>query len=330
MTGFFTKVKIPEPGFEIDYHSRLFFMGSCFSDYIGSRMQACKFFVCHNPFGVIFNPVSIGNGIMQLLKKEGFVEADLKFYNELWFSYSHSTKFSDTDRKRCLNKINDRFGVAKNAILKSNVLLLTLGTSWVYELKETGEIVANCHKIPPEKFRRYFSSVENTYETLYSSITEFRKSNPSVKIVFTVSPIRHWKDGAVDNQRSKAALILSIAKLLEDIEEVYYFPAYEIFMDELRDYRFYSRDMLHPSDSAIEYIWESFIDTFLRENAKNTLNQVQSILKRLNHRPFHKNTNSYQKFIISLEKDITDLQSVNTGIDFKDELNSLKMFNKNS
>jgi hypothetical protein len=323
MTGFFTKVKIPEPGFEVDYHSKLFFMGSCFSDYIGTRMQNSKFVVCHNPFGVIFNPVSIGNGTLQLLQKERFKEADLNFNNELWFSYSHSTKFSDTDKLKCLNKINVRFDEAKNAILKADVLLLTLGTSWVYELKGNGKVVANCHKIPSEKFNRYFSSVENTYEILYNAISELRKSNPSVKIIFTVSPIRHWKDGAIENQRSKAALILTIAKLQEDIEKVFYFPAYEIFMDELRDYRFYAQDMLHPSDSSIEYIWKCFIDTFLSDNAKDTLNQVQSILKRLSHKPFHKNTKAYQKFISSLRKDISDFHIQKTAIDFNDELNRL-------
>ncbi len=323
MNGFFTKVKIPEPGFEVDYNSNLFFMGSCFSDYIGKRMQSFKFNVCHNPFGVIYNPVSIGNGILQLLQKERFVEADLNFYNELWFSYSHSTKFSDTDKLRCLNKINVGFEDAKDAILEADVLLLTLGTSWVFELKETKKVVANCHKIPSEKFKRYFSSVDNTYDILYKAISELRKLNPSVKIVFTVSPIRHWKDGAIENQRSKAALILAIAKLQEDIKEVFYFPAYEIFMDELRDYRFYSQDMFHPSDSGIEYTWNCFIDTFFSNDAKGTLTQVQSILKKLDHRPFHKNTDTYQKFISSLSKEISDFQIKNAAINFKDELNSL-------
>ena len=324
MTGFFTKVKIPEPGFEIDYHSRLFFMGSCFSDYIGIRMQKFKFKVCHNPFGVIFNPVSIGNGMLQLLQKERFLETDLNFNNELWFSYSHSTKFSDTDKLECLNKINVRFDESKKAILKADVLLLTLGTSWVYELKENGEVVANCHKIPAEKFKRYFSSVENTYDILYNAISELRKLNPSVKIVFTVSPIRHWKDGAIENQRSKAALILAIAKLQEEINQVFYFPAYEIFMDELRDYRFYAQDMLHPSDSGIEYIWKCFIDTYFNNETKSTLTQVQSILKKLDHKPFHKNTETYQKFISSLRSEISGLQNKNTVIDFKEELKSLK------
>jgi len=319
MTGFFTKVKIPEPGFEVDYHSRLFFMGSCFSDYIGTRMQNSKFKVCHNPFGVIFNPVSIGNGILQLLQKERFVEADLNFNNELWFSYSHSTKFSDTNKLKCLNKINVGFEKAKNAILKADVLLLTLGTSWVYELKENGKVVANCHKIPSEKFNRSFSSVENTYDILYNAISQLRKSNGSVKIVFTVSPIRHWKDGAIGNQRSKAALILAIAKLQEEIKQVFYFPAYEIFMDEFRDYRYYAEDMLHPSALAVELVWDRFTDIFFNSDTQKTLKEVRKVITSFEHRPMHTSTKAYSKFLSDLEKKIKMLVQTYPFLDFSKE-----------
>ncbi len=323
MSDFFTKVEIPKPGFEADYHSGLFFMGSCFSDYIGSRMLRLKFNVCHNPFGIVYNPVSISNSIRLLMHKKTFVEEDLSFFNELWFSYAHNTHFSDADKQICLKRINASFKEAVTFIQKADVLYLTLGTSWVYELKETGEVVANCHKLPSENFKRYFSSIENTVENLYSGIESLRKSNSSLRIVFTVSPIRHWKDGAMENQRSKAALILAISKLQEQMKEVYYFPAYEIFMDELRDYRFYAEDMLHPSESGIEYTWKRFVDVFLSEKARGTMNEVTSILNRIDHKPLHKNTKAYIKFISSLRKDISDFQKKYRDIDFMQELQTI-------
>ena len=320
MSELITKVDIPKSGFKIDYRSTLFFMGSCFSDHIGRKMQRLKFSVCHNPFGVVYNPISISNCIRLLLQKEEFNNDDLNFYNELWFSYSHSTQFSDVDREACLNKINRNFLEAKNAIINADVLVLTLGTSWVYKLKETGEVVANCHKIPSEKFNRFFSSTDNTLENLVSVIKEIRESNQSVKIIFTVSPIRHWKDGAIENQRSKAALILTIAKLQEQLDEIYYFPAYEIFMDELRDYRFYASDMLHPSESGIEYTWNRFCSIYLSDETMSILSQVNSILNKIDHKPLHKNTKGYSKFISTLNMDITNFQKKYPHIIFNDEL----------
>ncbi len=320
MAEFVTRIKIIKPEFQIDYNSRLFFLGSCFSDYIGKKMQQLKFTICHNPFGIVYNPISICNSILQLLYKEKFIEKDLNFHNELWFSYSHNTQFSDVDKSLCLKRINKSFEEARNFIQKSDVLLFTLGTSWVYELKETGEVVANCHKIPSAKFNRRFSPVDVTTENFCNAIQELRKSNPSVKIVFTVSPIRHWKDGAVENQRSKAALLLAIAKVQEQLEDVFYFPVYEIFMDELRDYRYYADDMLHPSVSGIEYTWERFADTFLSEESKKIISKVQSILNKINHRPLHENTNAYLKFVSSLREEIIHFQKNYPDVDFSNEL----------
>jgi hypothetical protein len=324
MPDFFTKVQIPEPGFKIDYRNRLMFMGSCFSDLIGGRMQTLKFNVCHNPFGVVYNPLSVARSIKLLLNKEKFTEADISFYNELWFSYTHSTKFSDPDKRTCLKKINERFEQAKQFILQADVLFLSLGTSWVFELKDTGHIVANCHKMPSAEFNRFFSDVENTVGHLQGALEELKRSNAGLKIVFTVSPIRHWKDGAVENQKSKAALILAVSRLQELIEGTDYFPAYEIFMDELRDYRFYSEDLLHPSESGVEYTWKRFSETYFTEKTKKIQTEVNSVLNRTNHRPLHKNTEAYLDFVSSLKKDIAVLQEKYPFIDLNMEMNALR------
>lgn len=326
MTEFFTKVNVPDPGFNIGYQSKLLFMGSCFSELIGRKMQETKFNVIQNPFGVIYNPLSISKGLQQIMKNISFTEKDINFYNELWLSYSHSTKFSDTNKNTCLNTINSGLKKASDALQDIDVMVLTLGTSWVYELKKTGEVVANCHKIPAENFNRFFSSVNNTVDTLSQTIHELKEINSELKIIFTVSPVRHWKDGAIENQRSKAALILAVTEILQEFENVYYFPAYEIFMDELRDYRFYASDMLHPSESGIDYIWERFKETFFGDKALQIFSEVQSIKKRLDHRALHKNTTTYKKFISSLKKDIVSLQNKNPEIDFSAEIISLNDF----
>ena len=323
MAEFLTHVDIPAPGFHIDYKSTLLFMGSCFSDNIGSHMKALKFNVCHNPFGVVYNPASLANNLELLINKEQFTGDDLHYDNELWFSFSHYTLFSDPDKNNCLEKINRSFKAAKEHLTKTDIVLLTLGTSGAYQFKGSGKIVNNCHKLPANKFKRIFLSAQETFEVLKNSIQKLRSFNPDVKIVLTVSPIRHRKDGAIENQRSKAALIMAVSELVKKLEHIYYFPAYEIFMDELRDYRFYASDMIHPSEMAIQYIWERFSKTFLSPETLNIVSDVEKINKSLQHRPRHQEIDSYKKFQTALLKQIDSLTNRYPFIDFKEEVNRL-------
>jgi len=324
MPDFTTPVKLPDFPFKLDYTDKIFFMGSCFAEHMGARMQELKFQVCHNPFGVVYNPRSMANNLMQLLTKDSWQADELSFHNELWFSYSHYTLFSDTDKQQCLERINRQFLPAKKFILEADYLILTLGTSFTYCLKETGEVVSNCHKIPASKFDRSFLNVEQSSEVLGSMITELRKENPGLKVIFTVSPIRHWKDGAIENQRSKAALILAISKLQSSLEEVYYFPAYEIFMDELRDYRWYASDMLHPSEAAQELIWEKFSGSLMDEESISLMNNVERIVKSVKHKPRFPNTASYQKFLKKTLNNISLLEKEHIYINFSKEKAYLK------
>lgn len=320
MTDLITPVQIPQPLFEITYHSKLFFTGSCFSEYIGNKMKELRFLVCHNPFGVIYNPLSIATNLQLLLEKEVFTEDDLRFYNELWFSFNHYTFFSHPDKQICLDKINSSFSIAKKFINESDFIFITLGTSWVYRLKETGEVVANCHKQPAALFDRSFLTVELSFEALKLCIERIRKTNSAITFIFTVSPIRHWKDGAINNKRSKAALLLAIAKLQEWDNSIYYFPAYEIFMDELRDYRFYASDMLHPSERAQNYIWNKFIDNFISNEHKEILRNVEKIMASIKHKPYFPSTQSYQKFRSSVINKIVDISQKYTFLDLSDIL----------
>jgi len=324
MSAFFTKIDIPLPDFAIDYRSKLLFLGSCFVENIGKKMRELKFDTCINPFGVLYNPVSLANSINLLLEKQSFQKNDLSFYNELWFSYAHYTVFSDVDPDICVELINERFTLAHDYIGNADFVFITLGTSWMFKLKTTGQVVANCHKLPATNFEREFSSVENSFEQLKASIINLRKINPLVKFIFTVSPIRHFKDGAIENQRSKAALILTIAKLQNECSGIYYFPAYEIFMDELRDYRFYAEDMIHPSEAAIDYIWDLFSAIFINDISRKLATEIQKLNVAMNHRPRHLNTNSYKRFVETLTQKVETLSSHHPFLNFTQEREFLK------
>ena len=319
MTELVTRVEIPKPSFGIDYQSSILLMGSCFTEHIGKRMHRLKFNTLYNPFGVVYNPVFLTNQISMLIHKDSFTADDLHYFNELWFSFSHYTLFSDPDQNICLAKINEQFLTGKNFLLSSDVIIFTLGTSYAYKLHESGEVVANCHKMPADRFERFFSSSENSCSHLSDAIRKIRNTNPEVKFIFTVSPIRHWKDGAIDNMRSKAALIMAIAELQARFTGVYYFPVYEIFMDEMRDYRFYADDMLHPSSLATEMIWERFVQSFLTPDAINTSREIQSLLKSLDHRPMQTSSTGYKRFIRDLKYKLHTLENKYSFLNFQEE-----------
>ena len=317
MNEFITKIQIPKPPFEITYKSRLFFIGSCFSDHIGKQMKEFQFRVCYNPFGVIYNPLSIASSLELLIDKNGFSENDLSFYNELWFSYAHYTLFSHPDKETCLKTINTSFSEAKKFLTAADNLFITLGTSWIYRLKETGQVVANCHKQPSDLFERSLLKVDQSYEVLKKCIEKIRTINPDIKFIFTVSPIRHLKDGAIDNQRSKAAIILAVARLQEWLEDIYYFPAYEIFMDELRDYRFYASDMIHPSESARNYIWNRFTENFISDDALIIMQNVERIVTSIKHKPHFPDTISFRNFNKSIVEKIEEIEKKYPSLDCK-------------
>jgi hypothetical protein len=191
MTDFVTPVTISKPDYQISYQNSLFFMGSCFADYMGRKMKELGFSVCHNPFGVLYNPMSISGNLELIIDKERFTGDDISFYNELWFSYAHYTLYSNPEKKTCLANINSSFTEAREYITQANFFFITLGTSWVYRLKETGKVVANCHKQPASFFERSYLSSEQSYEALKHCIEKIREINSDVKFIFTVSPVRH-------------------------------------------------------------------------------------------------------------------------------------------
>ncbi|RUT73319.1 GSCFA domain-containing protein [Ancylomarina longa] len=309
MEIFRTVVDIPESPEKLSYHSSLFLMGSCFAENIGKILAENKFNLSINPFGVIYNPISVGNSLKILMEGKVFTQEDLNLSNDLWFSYAHHGKFSNLDADICLENINSQMQKASLELANADILFLTFGTSWVYELLETGEIVSNCHKQSSKLFHRYRLDVDEIVKLYKELIVSLSLYNPSLKIIFTISPIRHWKDGAHGNQLSKATLLLAVDQLVQLFDQVSYFPSYEIVMDELRDYRFYADDMIHTNTLTEKYIWSRFVDTYMEKDTLTLMKKVKKIISAANHRPFNPDSESHQQFITKVLLDMSDLEN---------------------
>jgi len=297
-TKFRTEVQIPDYSWKISYKSSVVFMGSCFTENVGQKMADLKYQVDINPFGILYNPVSVANGIRLLLQTKTFQQDDLIEHQGVWHSFFHHGRFSSVDATETLKEINDRLQFSSGFLKNADFLLITFGTAWVYRYQKSGEIVSNCHKIPAKEFVRDKLTVSEIVEIYRMLLDELWKVNPDLKIVFTLSPIRHWKDGAIENQRSKSTLLLAIEELVQLYEQnCSYFPSYEIVMDELRDYRFYAADMLHLNDVAVDFIWTRFQESMIEAESRKTSLAVRKIMDAFQHRPIRKNSPEFKKFI---------------------------------
>jgi GSCFA family. len=270
-------------------------MGSCFAENMGERLRKYGFDSDVNPFGILYNPLSIASSLERLMSGSPFTEAELFQYNGLWHSYAHHGNFSAVTAGETLEKINERLMTAAVRLSDYGVLLVTFGTAWVYRKRDDDRIVANCHKVPERNFTRSRLSVEDITSLWIPLLQKLKQHNPDLRVLFTVSPIRHWKDGAHENQLSKATLLLAIEQLRERCS-VDYFPAYELMMDELRDYRFYAADMLHPSELAIDYIWDRFVASCFDKTTRETMREVEQINRAMSHRPLNPDSEEYLRF----------------------------------
>ena len=305
---FRTEIPIPKNQNPMDYNSKIVSLGSCFAENIGEKFEYFKFQNSVNPFGIIFNPVSIENIISRIVRQKNFTEEDIFFHNECWHCYEVHSELSNPDKDQFLTSLNLIIQQSKNLIIQSTHIIITYGTSWIYKLKATDEIVANCHKVPQKEFEKEILSVEIIQKSIQNTITIIQKVNPYCNVIFTVSPVRHIKDGFVENQRSKAHLITALQASIFHLPSSSYFPSYEIMMDELRDYRFYTEDMLHPNQVAIDYIWERFFLTQITETVYPIMEEVCAIQKGLAHRPSNPTSKSHQLFLANLTQKITLLQ----------------------
>ena len=284
----------------IDYNSKLLMLGSCFSENIGTKLNHFKFQATQNPFGILFHPKAIEKLITNSINKKKYLSEDLIFQNEIWHSFDAHSSVSSVNEKVILNTLNTAILDTNKKLKEASHIIITLGTSWVYRFIETDTIVANCHKIPQKKFLKELLTVAEITAILEAIIVLLKSVNTEIQLTFTVSPVRHLKDGFSENTQSKAHLIAALHTILPE-QNVSYFPSYEIMMDELRDYRFYAEDMIHPNKTAINYIWEKFADTYFSEETKSTMAEVDAIQKGILHRPFHENSEQHQQFLKKLE-----------------------------
>jgi len=293
---FRTTLPVQTSDFHLTHSDKVMILGSCFAENMGLLLKESGFQVSLNPFGVLYNPASVGMALHRLWQNQPFRVEELVEHEGLFHSFSHHGSFSGADPKRTIEKINTSFKKAVVELQDASCLMITFGTSWVYTLPSTDQIVANCHKLPEDHFLRRRLTV-NEIEYFFIELLEMLfQAKPDLKVLFTVSPIRHMKDGAHENTLSKSTLHLAIDGLRESFENVYYFPAYELMMDDLRDYRFYAEDMLHPSIVAQRYIWDHFSDTCFSKQTKEIVRQVQQIRKAMEHKPFRPDDEAYRRF----------------------------------
>lgn len=315
--NFTTKIPISKSNTPISYDSKIVLLGSCFAENIGEKFEYFKFQNTVNPFGIIFNPVSIEKLISRIVNQQKFTENDIFFHNERWHCYDMHSDLSHENKEKFLLQLNRIIQQSNNRIIESTHIIITYGTSWIYKLKSTNEVVANCHKVSQSEFEKEILTVETIQKSIQNTIDFIRRVNPNCNIIFTVSPVRHIKDGFIENQRSKAHLITAIHDTVNrQLTTTNYFPSYEIMMDELRDYRFYAPDMLHPNQIAIDYIWEQFILTQIEETQFPIMQEVCSIQKGLAHKSFHPSSESHQKFLIAINQKIKVVQKQFPNIDF--------------
>ena len=301
---------------------RLMVIGSCFATHIGGRLSQMKWQAEVNPFGVLYNPQSIAQALTMLASRCALTEEELTLFpNEGWSTWMHHSTFSCLERSEALALINARMEQASQMLLNADTLIITFGTAWVYRLRETGQTVGNCHKMPERLFIRQRLSVDEIIEEYAALLERLWSANPKLRIIFTISPVRHLKDTLHGNQLSKSTLLLAVDALCQRFpEKSYYFPAYEIVIDELRDYRFYADDMAHPSPQAVEYVWERFVEHCTDAEAQRFMAQWAKVTKALEHRPFRPDSPQYRSFVAQTLNTINELKDQYPHIEVDKEI----------
>jgi hypothetical protein len=310
---------------QVNIRDHIMLVGSCFTDHISKRLSQYKFHVLENPNGILFNPASISHSISNYINGKKYKGSDLFYFNELWNSWEHHSVFSHPGKRDCLDEINDSVELAHEFLSYTNWIIITLGSSFVYELKDdslggvAGYVAANCHKVPAQHFNHRllsFTEVENYLESIVLSLKQYI---PGIKIVFTISPVRHSREGLVENNRSKALLHSGVHSMIQNHENVFYFPSYELVIDDLRDYRFYAEDLIHPNYQATNYVWEKFSEAVIDEESRLLMKQLHPIHLALNHRAMHPGSAQHKKFLNSMLEKTKQLMDQFPFLDLSEE-----------
>ena len=304
---------------KINHQHKLLLIGSCFTEQIGNKLAHHKFRVLDNPNGILFNPISITKSIWSYINNKQYGANDLFYQNENWNSWEHHSRFSHPDQQACVDGINASQNRAHEFLRSADWLLITLGSAFVYELAEKS-VVANCHKVPTDKFNKRLLQLEEVVSALQQMQEGLSAINPYLKIIYTISPVRHLRDGFVENNRSKATLHLAVQQLTQ-LANTFYFPAYELVMDDLRDYRFYAEDMVHPNYAATNYVWKKFIATSIDEPSQELMKEINNINAAKSHKAFNPASDQHKKFLQANLERVKKLQQQFPYINFEEEIN---------
>lgn len=323
-------IQLPEFPHKISYRHRLLLSGSCFTEHIGDHLSALKFKVLQNPHGILFDPLSVAHSLVSYIRPQVYQGADLVYFNELWQSWQHHSRFSKISQQECLEAINSSQRQAHAQLQDADWLILTLGSSYTYRLTDTalpekgncrvGMGVANCHRAPASWFHKHLLEISATYTELKDAILQLLDFNPRLHFIFTISPVRHIRDGVIANNRSKARLIEAVHQLEQDFAQVFYFPAYELVVDVLRDYRFYDLDLVHPNYAATRFVMEHFMAHCMDEESRNLSAAVQEVVTARKHKPFQPETQAHQQFLAAFAEKCQALMRQYPFLDLQEEL----------
>lgn len=315
--------QVPSMKEQLNIRHGVMLVGSCFTEHLGNKLEQNRFSTLQNPHGILFNPASLAKSVTSYIEKKQYNKNDLFFQQEWWTSWDHHSQFSHADPDQLLEMINKSQDEAHSFLQKAKWLVLTLGSAWVYQLAE-GSIVANCHKVPTDKFQKRLLPVEEVLAVLDNMIHRLFMFNPGLRIMFTISPVRHLRDGFVENNRSKAILIQAVHHLVEKFEGLFYFPSYELIIDDLRDYRFYAEDMVHPNYLATSYVWEKFSESCIDEESRKFIKEIAPINAALSHKPFQPDSNAHKLFRQKQVEKLQQLQASYPFLNFEPEISFFK------
>ena len=303
-----TPIKRSRQNPPINYSSKVLLLGSCFAQNMGAKLEYYKFQQCTNPFGILFHPVAIEKLITRAVNQNWFTSKDVFLQNEQWHCFLAHSKLSNTSEEDLISALNSALEKLRFSLLEASHVVFTFGTAWVYKHLEKDAIVANCHKVPQKEFVKQLLSPDDVSDVLLGIETKLRTINPTCSIINTVSPVRHIKDGLLANSRSKAHLIAGVQEIVSPEKLNHYFPSYEIMMDELRDYRYYKEDLIHPNQTAIHLIWEKFLSSWVASETFEIQKKIAVIQNGLLHIPFNENSKAHIHFKKDLETKISEIK----------------------
>ncbi|MDR0755007.1 MAG: GSCFA domain-containing protein [Prevotellaceae bacterium] len=325
-----TEIEIKPFAKKLSHTGKILMLGSCFANSIGNRLRDAKFDVCINPFGVIYNPLSIANCIELLIANKEITENNLLQHNGLYYNFCYHTSFSATEKQSALAKMNLANRQGSEFLNNAENIIITFGSANAYKYKKTGKIVANCHKIPACEFEKTVLDIDIIVNIINEAIQNVRTINNEVNFIFTVSPVRYLSDGAHENQLSKSRLLIAVDEICKNSRRCEYFPAYEIMMDELRDYRFYTDDMLHPSNLAVDYIWQKFSNAAISNESLKIIEEIKKIYAAKSHKAFNPDSDEHIKFLKTYFEKTEQIQAKYPFLDLTEELKYFGAYRKHN